>query len=76
MKFGANTWIWFSPLSIDGIKFIAPKMAAAGFDLIELPFEGVGSFNYAQAAAIIKDHGLAVTTAAVIGAEQDLIHPD
>jgi D-psicose/D-tagatose/L-ribulose 3-epimerase len=76
VKFGANTWIWFSPLSIDNIKFIAPQMVEAGFDIIELPFEGIDSFNYAQAAAIIKDHGLAVTTAAVIEAEQDLIHPN
>ena len=76
MKFGANTWIWFSPVTIDNIKSIAPRMVEAGFDLIELPFEGIDSFNYTEAAATIKDFGLGVTTAAAIGEEQDLLHPD
>ncbi len=76
MKFGANTWIWFSPVTINDIKSTAPKMAEAGFDLIELPFEIVDGFDYAAAATIIKEHGLGVTTCAVISPDRDLIHPE
>jgi D-psicose/D-tagatose/L-ribulose 3-epimerase len=76
MKFGANTWIWFSPVTIADLKLTAAQMAEAGFDIIELPFETVDAFNYAEAAAVIRDYGLAVTTAAAMGPDKDLIHPD
>ncbi len=76
MKIGANTWIWFAPVTLADIKSVAPKMAEAGFDLIELPLEQVDGFNYAEAAALIKDNGLGVTACAVISPDRDLIHPD
>jgi D-psicose/D-tagatose/L-ribulose 3-epimerase len=76
MKFGANTWIWFSPVTIEDLKTIAAQMAEAGFDIIELPFETIDAFNYAEAAAVVRNYGLAVTTAAAMGPDTDLIHPD
>lgn len=76
MKFGANTWIWFSPVTLDDLKTTAAQMARAGFDIIELPFETVDAFDYVEAAAIIRECGLSVTTAAAMGPDRDLIHPD
>lgn len=76
MKFGANTWIWFSPVTIDDLKSTLPQMAEAGFDMVELPIESIDSFDYAEAAAVIKDHGLGVSTCAAMGPDRDLIHPD
>jgi D-psicose/D-tagatose/L-ribulose 3-epimerase len=76
MKFGANTFIWFSPVTVDDIKSVAPAMAEGGFDIIELPLEAVDGFNYNEAAAIIKDNGLNVSTCAVVTADRDLIHED
>jgi D-psicose/D-tagatose/L-ribulose 3-epimerase len=76
MQFGANTWIWFSPITIEDLTVIVPRMVAAGFDLVELPLESVDGFDYVEAAAIIKDHGLGVSVCAVIGPDRDLIHPD
>ena len=76
MKFGANTWIWFSPVTLDDLKTTAAQMARAGFDMIELPFETVDAFDYTEAAAIIRDHGLRVSTAAAMGPDRDLIHSD
>lgn len=76
MKFGANTWIWFSPVTLDDLKTTAAQMARAGFDIIELPFETVDAFDYAEAAVIIRDHGLGVSTAAAMGPDRDLIHSD
>lgn len=76
MQFGANIWIWVSPVTIDDLKWIVPKMARAGFDLIELPLEIVDGFDYSEAAAIIQDHGLATSICAAIGPDRDLIHPD
>jgi D-psicose/D-tagatose/L-ribulose 3-epimerase len=76
MKFGANTWIWFSPVTLDDLKTTAAQMARAGFDMIELPFETVDAFDYKEAAAIIREHGLGVSTAAAMGPDRDLIHSD
>jgi D-psicose/D-tagatose/L-ribulose 3-epimerase len=76
MKFGANTWIWFSPVTLDDLKSVVPRMAEAGFDLIELPLESVHAFDYIEAAALIHDHGLGVSTTPAIGPDRDLIHPD
>jgi D-psicose/D-tagatose/L-ribulose 3-epimerase len=76
MKFGANTWIWFSPVTLEDLKATAAQMARAGFDMIELPFETVNAFDYGEAAVIIRDHGLGVSTAAAMGPDRDLIHED
>ena len=76
MKFGANTWIWLAPVTVDAIKSLAPNLAQAGFDLIELPLETIGGFNYGEAAVIIEDYGLGVSTCVAIGPDRDLIHPD
>lgn len=76
MKFGANTWIWFSPFTLDELSATAAQMAAAGFDMIELPLETENAFDYRQVAAIARDHGLGVSTCAAMGPDRDLIHPD
>jgi D-psicose/D-tagatose/L-ribulose 3-epimerase len=76
MKLGANIWIWFSPVTIEDLKTTAAQMAKAGFDMIELPIETFNAFDYVKAAAVIRDHGLAVSTAAAMGPDRDLIHPE
>jgi D-psicose/D-tagatose/L-ribulose 3-epimerase len=76
MKFGANTFIWFSPITVNNIKSLAPALAKGGFDMIELPLEVVDGLDYHEAAAIIKDNGLGVSTCAVVTEDRDLIHAD
>lgn len=76
MKFGANTWIWFSPVTVSDIKAVAPQLANGGFDMIELPLEAIDGFDYQEAAAVIKDYGLGVSTCAAMGPDRDLIHGD
>ncbi|RMF02206.1 MAG: sugar phosphate isomerase/epimerase [Chloroflexi bacterium] len=76
MKFGANTWIWFSPVTVADIKAVAPQLVENGFDMIELPLEAVNGFDYAEAAAVIKDYGLDVSACAAMGPDRDLVHPD
>ncbi|MCB9108081.1 MAG: sugar phosphate isomerase/epimerase [Anaerolineales bacterium] len=76
MKFGANTWIWFSPFTMAQLTTTAERMAEAGFDLIEFPIETIDGFDYAEAAAIARDHGLGTSTCAAMGPDRDLIHPD
>jgi len=76
MKFGANTWIWFSPFTAEDIKTTSAKMAEAGFDLIEFPIEDFDAFDPVEIGAIVRDSGLGVTTCAAMGPDRDLIHTD
>jgi D-psicose/D-tagatose/L-ribulose 3-epimerase len=76
MQFGVNTWVWASPLTDDRLAELAPKVAAFGFDWIELPIETPGDFDYERAATVIRDSGLGVSVAAAMGPDRDLIHPD
>jgi len=76
MKFGANTWIWFSPVTTADLETTLPRMVEAGFDMVELPIESIDSFDYAEVGALVRDHGLGVSTCAAMGPDRDLIHAD
>jgi D-psicose/D-tagatose/L-ribulose 3-epimerase len=76
MKIGVNTWVWTSPLTTDGFARLAAHIAGMGFDLVEVPIENPGEFDYPRAGAIARDHGLAVTVCAAMSPDRDLIHPD
>jgi D-psicose/D-tagatose/L-ribulose 3-epimerase len=76
MKFGVSTWVWTAPLTDDDLKTIAPKIANAGFDIIELPLEIENGFDYQVAADLINEYGLSATACVAMGPDRDLIHPD
>ncbi len=76
MHFGVNTWVWVSPLTTDELKKLAPHVKAMGFDWIEVPLETLDDLDFAEGAAIIRDHGLGVSTCAAMAPDRDLIHPD
>ncbi len=76
MKFGISTWVWVSPLTTDGIAELAPKVKDIGYDWFEVPIEGTGDIDYKRAAAILRDHALAVSVCAAMGPDRDLIHSD
>jgi len=76
MKIGVNTWVWSSPLTTDEFARLAAHIAGMGFDLIEVPIETPGEFDYARAGAVARDHGLGITVCAAMSPDRDLIHPD
>lgn len=73
---GANTWIWTSPLTDAGLAELAPKIAAWGFDLAELPVENVGDWDPARAAETLLEHGLGATVCAVMPPGRELVAAD
>jgi D-psicose/D-tagatose/L-ribulose 3-epimerase len=75
MKFGVNTWVWFSPLTLANLRELLPRLVEAGFDLVELPIETVNAFDYQAVSVMLHDYGLGVSACAVIGPDRDLIHP-
>ncbi len=76
MRFGVNTWVWVSPLTIADIKEIAPKVKRMGFDWLELPLESTTDFDPHEAKHILDDHGLGRSACAAMGPDRDLIHAD
>jgi D-psicose/D-tagatose/L-ribulose 3-epimerase len=76
MHFGVNTWVWTSPLSDTELATLVPKVAAFGFDWIELPIETPDEFNYGRAGALIREQRLGVSAAAAFGSDRDLISAD
>jgi D-psicose/D-tagatose/L-ribulose 3-epimerase len=76
MQFGVNGWVWTSPVNTQAFAELAPKVKAMGFDLFEFGIESTSDLDYATAAAVAKDNGLAVSVCAAMGPDRDLIHED
>ncbi len=76
MQFGVNTWVWTSPLTTKELESLAPKVAGMGFDWIEIPLEGLDDLEPSRGKAIVRDHGLGMSTCAAMGPDRDLVHPD
>jgi D-psicose/D-tagatose/L-ribulose 3-epimerase len=76
MRFGVNTWVWVAPLTTAALEELLPRVAAMGFDWIELPLETIGDLDYARAAELISARGMGVSACAAMSPERDLIHPD
>src|SRR3954464_9021679 len=75
-QIGINTWVWTSPLTTEAFARLAPQVAKIGFDFLELPIEGTSDIDYRSAAAMAREHGLAVSVCAAMGPDRDLVHPD
>jgi D-psicose/D-tagatose/L-ribulose 3-epimerase len=73
---GVSTWVWTSPLTTEEFTRLAPHVARLGFDIVEVPLEGVGDLDYSQMAQTARELNLGVTACAAIGPDRDLIHPD
>ncbi len=76
MRFGANTWIWTSPLTNEGLDELAPRLRDWGFDLVELPVEQPGDWDPHHAAEILSEHGLAATIVVALGPGRELCGAD
>ncbi|MEV1045787.1 sugar phosphate isomerase/epimerase [Streptomyces sp. NPDC049916] len=61
---GANPWIWHSPVDEKALAEVLPRLAAWGFDCVEIPLEQSGDWQPATTAELLGDQGL--TPAAVL----------
>ena len=76
MQFGVNGWVWTSPVNTQAFEELAPKVKKMGFDLFEFGIESTSDLDYARAAKVAGDNGLAVSVCAAMGPDRDLIHED
>ncbi|PXY20520.1 sugar phosphate isomerase [Prauserella sp. PE36] len=73
---GVNTWVWTSPLTDESLSVLAPKVAEAGFDVLELPVENLGDWKPAEAATLLADLGLGAAVALVMPPGRELVRAD
>jgi D-psicose/D-tagatose/L-ribulose 3-epimerase len=76
MKLGANTWIWTSPLTDEGLAGLAPRLRDWGFDIVELPVEQLGDFSAERAAEVLGSHGLGASVAVAMAPGRELCGAD
>jgi D-psicose/D-tagatose/L-ribulose 3-epimerase len=75
-RLGVNTWVWTSPLDDASLREIAPRVAAWGFDVLELPVEHPDDWDPALAARVLADHGLGASVSLVMGDGRELVAAD
>lgn len=73
--FGASTWLWTSPFDSSQTELIK-RVAALGFDAIELPIEDPSLIDCAALAPVIVDTGMKVHICGAFGPGRDLTDPD
>ncbi|GAA3197906.1 sugar phosphate isomerase/epimerase family protein [Dactylosporangium siamense] len=74
---GANPWIWSSPVDDAVLAWLVPRLAAWGFDAVELPVEQVGDWDPVRTADLLAGHGIqAAGVCAVTPPGRDLVCTD
>lgn len=76
MKFGANLWIWESPVTIESLECIGPRLVEWGFDLVELPLETADAWSPTAVAARLESLGLAASVCVAMSPDRDLTTDD
>jgi D-psicose/D-tagatose/L-ribulose 3-epimerase len=76
VRFGANTWIWVSPLTDERLARLAPRLRDWGFDLVELPVEQLGDWTPERAAEVLAEHGLGASVAIAMAPGRELCGAD
>ena len=76
MRYGANTWIWVSPLTDERLAELAPRLRDWGFDIVELPVEQLGDWTPERAAEVLAEHGLGASIAVAMAPGRELCGAD
>jgi D-psicose/D-tagatose/L-ribulose 3-epimerase len=73
---GANLWIWDSPVTTAVIRDRVPRVAAMGFDAVELPLEAPGDWTVAEVRPVLEETGLQAGVCAAMAPGRDLTTDD
>jgi D-psicose/D-tagatose/L-ribulose 3-epimerase len=55
---GVNPWVWASPVDDEALAELVPRIAAFGFDAVELPIEQPGDWDPLRTRDLLAAHGL------------------
>jgi D-psicose/D-tagatose/L-ribulose 3-epimerase len=76
VSFGASTWLWTSPFSTASAEELFPKIAAMGFDAVEIAVEDPSLIDGRAVASALSKHGLKAIVCGAFGPDRDLTHDD
>jgi D-psicose/D-tagatose/L-ribulose 3-epimerase len=70
---GVNTFVWYSPLTDEGLRTIIPRVAGWGFETIELVLENAGDWNPQLAAELVQEYGIQPAVSAVVPPGRNIV---
>lgn len=74
ITFGVSTWLWTSPFQTSTIEELFPKIAAMGFDAVEIAVEDPSLIDGEAVKAGLKKYGLKAVICGAFGPTRDLTH--
>jgi D-psicose/D-tagatose/L-ribulose 3-epimerase len=75
ITFGINTFLWASPFTTKDLHLIQ-KGKDLGFDVVEIPIEGIEDIDYAKAKEAYRRAGVKCSISTVMGLGRDPSHED
>jgi D-psicose/D-tagatose/L-ribulose 3-epimerase len=72
-EIGVNTWVWTSPLTDEAVGGLLERIAAMGFDAVELPLEDPGDLSVAVVADVLAATGLQPYVVGAMAPGRDLV---
>jgi D-psicose/D-tagatose/L-ribulose 3-epimerase len=63
---GVSPWVWVSPVDDRALAVLIPRIAAFGFDAIELPIEQPGDWDPVRTRDLLAAHGLTVAAVCAV----------
>ena len=73
---GISTWVWESPLTDSNLSGVLEKIAAMGFDAVELPLENAGDFTPGTVLESLAGTGLKPFVVGAMAPGRDLVAAD
>ncbi len=70
---GISTWVWESPLTDSNLSGHLARIAAMGFDAVELPLENAGDFTPAAVRESLESTGLTPFLVGAMAPGRDLV---
>jgi D-psicose/D-tagatose/L-ribulose 3-epimerase len=70
---GISTWVWDSPLTDSNLSGHLARIAAMGFDAVELPLENAGDFTPAAVREALESTGLTPFLVGAMAPGRDLV---
>lgn len=76
IRYGVSTWLWTSPFSTESIGVLFPKIAAMGFDVVEIAVEDPSLIDIKTMKAALSDYKLEAVICGAFGPSRDLTSHD
>src|SRR5688500_20233955 len=75
MKFGASTFIWVSPFSVEHFGLVL-KVKEMGYDILEVAVEDKNLIDWNTLKMLAQDTGLRLMISGAFGADRDISSDD